>query len=152
MDEVSPRKLAQLGWEVDNLQRYLDGFESPENGERRLAQLGRTAEYLTVRNFPLPDCYRPDYVDLLVLTDLFPGVPPIGIYVLNKQNTALIRQLSDRFNAFADKAFHDAPAIPGYTWICYHYAGNAWSYRAADPARGDNIRKFLARFFAESGK
>jgi len=146
---VSPRKLALLRWEVDNLQQYLDEFEYPSNGEWRRAQLGSTGEYLTVRNFPLPDSYNPDYIDLLVLIDSFPAVPPIGIYVLNKHNSSLVSQLKNRFNAFRDRAFHDAPAISGYTWICTHYAGNSWRYRSDDPGRGDNIRKFLVNFFAE---
>lgn len=146
---ASPRKLAQQRWEIANLQHYLDGFESPANGERRSAQCNQTGEYIAVRNFPLPDAYRPDYIDLLVVTDSFPATPPIGLYVLHRHNEALIGQLQRRFNAFRDQAYHEAPAIRGYTWICYHYSGNAWRYRADQPARGDNVRKFLASWFAE---
>lgn len=146
---VSARKLAALRWEVANIQNFLDEFEAPAHGGRRLALLGDTAEYLILRNFPLPDRYQPDCLDALMLTDGFPALPPIGLYVLNRQNPRLIAQLEGRFNAFPDRAFHDAPAISGYTWICYHYAGNCWRYRANDPARGDNLRKFLASFFAE---
>ncbi|WP_295457052.1 hypothetical protein [uncultured Thiodictyon sp.] len=148
----SPRKLAQLRWEVANIQAFLDHFDRPLNGESRTVQLGQTAEFLTVRNFPLPDGYRPDYIDLLVVTDNFPATPPIGLYVLHRNNQALIGQLQRRFNAFADQAFHEAPPIRDYTWICYHYGGNAWRYRADQPARGDNIRKFLASWFAESNQ
>lgn len=149
---ASPRKLGLLQWEVANLQRWLDGFEAPVNGKRRLAQAHRSGEYISVLNHPLPDRYRPDFADILVLTDGFPGLPPIGLYLLNQHNAGLIRQLQGRFNAFRDGAFHDAPAIPGYTWICYHYEGNSWRYRADAPAFGDNIGKFLAGFFAESAK
>lgn len=145
----SPRKMAQLRWETANLQDFLNGFDPPANGERRLVQLGQTAEFITVRNFPLPDGYRPDFIDLLVVTEQFPATPPIGLYVLHRNNEALIGQLQRQFNAFRDRAFHDAPAIRSYTWICYHYGGNAWRYRADQPARGDNIRKFLASWFAE---
>lgn len=105
-----------------------------------------------MRNFPLPDGYRPDYIDVLLITDDYPARPPIGLYVLNKRNEALIRQIRDRFNAFHNEAFHDAPAIPGYTWICYHYSGNSWRYRTDNPTRGDNVRKFIASFFAELNK
>lgn len=149
MTQVSARKRAQLLGEVARIQQFLDGFEHAENGRHRTIQLGSTAEFLIIRTFPLPDGYRPDYIDMLVMTDSFPSIPPIGIYVLNRENAALIRQLSSRFNAFRDRAFHDAPAIPGYTWICYHYADNTWRYRGDNPARGDNIGKFLAGFFAE---
>jgi hypothetical protein len=150
--KVSPRKLAKLRWEIQNIQDYLDGFESAMNGRSRSALLGDTAEYIIVRNFPLPDRYWPDYVDLLLIMDDYPAKPPIGLYVLNNRNEALIQQIRDQFNAFQDRAFHDAPAVQGYTWICYHYNGNSWRYREDNPKRGDNVRKFLASFFAELNK
>lgn len=147
--KLSHRTLALLKWEVINIQNYLDGFDAPVNGERRLAQLGDTGEYIAIQNFPLPDGYRPDYMDMLILTESYPAVPPIGVYVLNKANAALMCQMTTKFNAFRDMAFHAAQPIQGYTWICYHYAGNAWKFRGDHPARGDNIRKFIASFFAE---
>ena len=150
--QISSRKQSLLHNEVARIQHFLDGFESTANGHRRTVTLGNTAEFLIIRNFPLPDGFTPDYVDMLVMTDSFPATPPIGIFVLNKSNAPLINQLSGRFNAFRDRAFHDAPAIPGYTWICYHYANNSWRYRAENPNRGDNIAKFLGGFFAELSK
>ena len=99
---------------------------------------------------PLPDGYAPDEIDALLLVDNFPSLPPIGLYVLNHGNDQVVTQLRRRFNAFQDRAFHDAPSIDGYTWICYAYAGNAWRYRASEPHKGDNLRKFVASFFAEA--
>ncbi len=152
MQQVSSRKQSLLQVEVATIQHYLDGFETTVNGNRRTVRLGNTAEFLIIRNFPLPDGFCPDYMDILVMTDSFPAIPPIGIYVLNKDNPALLKQLCGRFNTFRDRAFHDAPAIPGYTWICYHYANNSWRYRPDNPCRGDNIAKFLSGFFAELSK
>ena len=133
------------------IQRWLDTFDRPDNGEQRSALLDPTGEFIAIRNLPLPDGLSPDYVDALIATDGFPGLPPIGIYILNKNNESLTGQLQERFNLFRDSSRHEAQALPGYTWICYHYADNRWSYRADDPARGDNIRKFLMGFYAELG-
>ena len=144
---ISPRTLALLCREVDNINRYLAEYDPPLNGEERLASLGETAEFIIVQNMPLPDAYEPDYCDLLLIVSDFPATPPIGLYVLN-ENEALIAQLRRRFNAFRDTSFHEAPALQGYTWICYSYCNNSWKYRAAEPMRGDNLRKFLASFFA----
>jgi hypothetical protein len=152
MIQVSSRKQSLLHNEVARIQHFLDGFESTTNGNRRTVRLGKSAEFLIIRNFPLPDCFYPDYIDILVLTESFPAIPPIGIYVLNNENAALINQLSAKFNAFRDRAAHDAPAIQGYTWICYHYANNSWRYRLDNPSRGDNIAKFLGGFFSELSK
>lgn len=150
MNAISFRKHNLLQAEATRVQRFLDRFDPPENGEKRIAYIGKSGEYMVVCNFPLPDGFRPDYIDLLVLLDDFPARPPIGIYVLHKgRNAALIEQLSGRFNAFRNKAYHDAPSIPDYTWICYSYAHNVWRYRADNPERGDNTAKFLAGFFAE---
>lgn len=151
-NNISQRTLALLKWEVTNIQSYLDGFDMPANGERRRTQLGATGEYIAVQNFPLPDGYQPDFIDMLILTGSYPAVPPIGVYVLNKGNAALMAQMQSKFNAFRDKAFHAAQPIQGYTWICYHYGDNAWRFRGDNPARGDNIRKFIASFFAELNK
>ncbi|EMK3316324.1 hypothetical protein D8T63_15920 [Vibrio vulnificus] len=151
MIQVSSRKQSQLQGEIARIQNFLDGFESTTNGNRT-ARLGISGEFVVIKNFPLPDGFSPDFIDMLVITDSFPAIPPIGIYVLNNENEALINQLSSKFNAFRDRAFHDAPAIPGYTWVCYHYANNSWRYRPDNPCRGDNIAKFLSGFFAELSK
>ncbi len=146
---ASFRKIDKLRKEVRLIQAYLNAFEFPANGERRTATISQSGECILVRNFPLPDRYRPDYIDLLLITDDYPARPPIGLYMLNKRNGALIRQIEGRFNAFRNQAHHNAPPIQGYTWICYTYAGNSWHYREENLARGDNVRKYLASFFAE---
>jgi hypothetical protein len=145
---LSFRKNAILEWEVRNVQAFLDEFGRTSGGSPRVARLGRTGEILIVNNFPLPDRYRPDEIDLFVGVSDYPAQPPIGIYVLNRRNEALVAQIQKRTNAFRDKAFHEADAVPGYTWICYAYADNRWRFNASNPSRGDNVRKFLANFFA----
>jgi len=146
----TPRIDALLRWEVANLQDWLDGFYAGAGGRPRRTWLGRTGEYIVIEALPLPDGYAPDEIDALLLVDNFPSLPPIGVYVLNRGNEALVAQLRHRFNAFPNRAFHDAPSIDGYTWICYAYANNAWRYNAATPNKGDNLRKLLASFFAEA--
>ncbi|SDI84549.1 hypothetical protein [Propionivibrio dicarboxylicus] len=149
---VSHRKFGLLQQEATFVQRFLDDFEEPTNGQQRVAKVGENGELIYVRNFPLPDGFEPDYIDLLVLLDDFPARPPIGVYVLHRQNGALIEQISNRFNAFRERAFHNATPIPNFTWICYHYENNSWRYHPEDPARGDNTAKFLAGFFAEMSR
>ena len=137
-----------LRGEVAALQDWLNGFY--QGRKPRRTWLGRTGEYIVVEAMPLPDGFSPDEIDAMLLVDQFPSLPPIGLYVLNRGNEAVVAQLRRRFNAFPDEAFHDAPSIPGYTWICYAYANNAWRYNAASPRKGDNLRKFVASFFAEA--
>ena len=144
---VSQRTLQALSWEVDNIRRFLDRFEAPPEGARRVVQLGDTGEFIVVRHFPLPEGFRPDHVDLLVLVPDFPATPPIGLYCLNRNNESVIAQIETVFNAFRDRALHSAPSVPGYTWICHHYAENRWRYVSRAPSRGDNVAKFLSDFF-----
>ena len=66
---------------------------------------------------------------------------------LAPRNAALLQRLQGVFSMYRDKAFYDAPAIPGYTWICYHYEEDRWQFNAVNPAAGDNLRKFLISFF-----
>jgi len=144
----SPRIMEGLRWEVANLNRWLATFES-QAGRTRRAALDPTGDFIIVRDVPLPDRYSPDAIDVLLITDQYPSQPPIGLYALNRAS-GVIGQLKSVFNAFADGAFHGAPALSGYTWICFHYSAGAWKYNASNPARGDNIAKFLGAFYAEA--
>jgi hypothetical protein len=144
---ISSRTLAQLNYEISNINRYLAEFGVTARGETRAAELNATGEFIRVFNMPLPDGYRPDHCDLVLIVDDFPARPPIGLYLLNKDK-ALVSQMEAQFNAFRDVGFHGAPSIPGYTWICFHFQ-NGWRYRADNPAQGDNLAKFLGAFFAE---
>ena len=144
---VSPRTLQLLQWEVGNLNRFLNEFEAPANGEPRMSLLGETGQFITIQNMPLPDSYHPDYCDLMLLVDDFPARPPVGIYALY-QDEQLVALLRSHYNAFRNAALHDAPSINGYTWLCFHFNENRWRYRPDAPSRGDNLRKFLAAFHA----
>lgn len=149
---LSQLKLALLKWEVRSIQAFLSDFDPPTSGGRRIAQLSPTGEIILVSNFPLPDGYEPDRINLLVGVPDYPGRPPIGLYIMNQGNDALIAQLRQRFSAFRDGAYHQADPVPGYTWLCYSYALNKWRYCTPYPSRGDNVRKFLATFFALCAK
>lgn len=147
---VSQRTLAFLNWEIRNIKRFLDEFEPCRNGMIRQAILGHTGEFVIVKNFPLPDQYRPDYVDILLIVDKYPASAPVGIYLMHRNNAATISQIAAKFRTFDDTAYHGAQAIEGYTWICFHYGeGSNWRFRADSPMHGDNLRKFLATFYAE---
>lgn len=146
---ISSRTLGIKQREVARIQSWLDRFDPPFNGGTRQATLGRTGEYIVCKHFPLPDWCQPDYLDLLLVVDQFPSRPPIGLYLLNKGNEALVAQISRRHHAFKDQAYHEAPVVAGFTWICFHYPGNAWRYDVQAPARSDNLAKFLQTFYAE---
>ena len=143
------RIYALLDWEVRNVQEWLDGFYPETSGRPRRATLGRTGEYVVIEALPLPDEYRPDAIDVLLLVDNFPSLPPIGLYAINRGNDTLISQMRRRMNAYENQAFHNSVSVPGYTWICYAYSDNRWRYNAQTPRRGDNLRKFLASFYSE---
>ncbi len=137
-----------LRQDIAGIRAFLDEFGDCANGEPRSVGLSRTRELLLLRNFPLPDGFRPDHIDVLLVIADYPGRPPIGLYVLNDNNAALLRRLEGVFSLYRERAFYQAPAIAGYTWICYHYAGDAWHFNADRPTAGDNLRKFLMSFFS----
>jgi hypothetical protein len=118
---LSQLKLALLKWEVRAIEAYLGEFDPPASGGRRRARLSPSGEIILIANFPLPNGYEPDQINLLVGVSKYPEWPPIGLYVMNHGNDALIAQLRKRFSAFRDGAYHQADPVPGYTWICYSY-------------------------------
>ncbi|MCB1878200.1 MAG: hypothetical protein KDH88_19670 [Chromatiales bacterium] len=144
-------KQALLNADAANLQRMLTvEFDPPTNGERRQVSVHPGGEYLVVRNFPLPNQYRPDHIDLLLVTTGYPGRPPVGMHVKKNGNSALIGQLERLFgHTFGSAAISDAEQIDGWAWICYHYQGNTWQYNARNLRSGDNIWKFLDSFYNE---
>ena len=148
MINLSSRITNLLEFEAAYMQDWLSSFSDSPTGKARRAWLGTTGEYMIIERLPLPDGFAPDEIDAMVLLDNFPAVAPIGLYVLNNGNELLVSQLRNRMNAYRNTAFHGAPSIPGYTWLCYVYQDNKWHYNAAAPNKGDCIRKFIASFFA----
>ncbi len=141
-------RLDLLRRDIAGIRAFLEEFGGCASGEPRSAGVNGTAETVLLRNFPLPDSFRPDYIDMLLVVADYPGTPPIGLYVLNRNNAALLQRLERVFSMYRDRAYYKAPSITGYTWICYHYAGDVWRYNAARPEAGDNLRKFLMSFFS----
>ncbi|MGM0767086.1 MAG: hypothetical protein ACQEV6_03580 [Pseudomonadota bacterium] len=130
------------------IQTWLDRFDQPYPGGHRRVRVHASGGFLVVENLPLPDAHAPDYLDVLLLTEQFPERPPIGLYMLNKGNELLTAQIARRLNVFNNKAFHEAKAIPGYTWACLIYKDNSWRYNFSKANSGDNLTKFLEVFYA----
>jgi hypothetical protein len=144
-------RLTLLGNDLRQLQSALThGFESMCDGGLRIVSAHPRGEYVKVLNFPLPDGYRPDAIDLLLVTTQYPGNPPFGLHVLQRNNERLLGQLQETFGHVFPDGFSAAEEIPGYTWICYHYEKNHWRYNAHNPSKGDNITKMLVDNFYDA--
>jgi hypothetical protein len=139
---MTKKKLLEA--EVDSINAWLSCVE----GSRRpFARIGSSGETLVVENFPLPDQYQPDRMNMAMIVNLFPTDPPKGLYILTeKGNQKLVSTLQEKFNVFQDHAFHGAPNIEGYEWICVGYL-EGWRYNTRKPERGDNIKKMLEEFW-----
>lgn len=142
----SARTRALLQWEVANINRYLASYGSP--GAK--AVLDNSYQFIRVLGFRLPRGYAPASADMVIIVADFPGSPPYGLYLLNSDR-AQVKKIKSLFGFFhvTGVSWATPEAIPGYTWICYHYAGSRWSYRAEAPALGDNLAKFLRSFAVE---
>ena len=133
-----------LTQEVTRINQWLGEFEC-----RRapLAGLGRTRETLWVRHFPLPDSLRLDDIHLAMVVRDYPVEPPKGLYLLHDERTRqLVSRLRGHFNTFGDRAFHGAPSVEGYEWICIGYL-DGWRFNIHQPERGDNVLKMLVEFW-----
>ena len=134
-----------LGQDLAGVSDFLEGFEPAANGEERVVESNATGDLVYVQNFPLPDGFAPDFVDVLMLTHRYPDAPPIGLYLLEQNNREVIDQLSNKFNLLR-RAVHDAATVEGYRWICFVYSDNGWKFDRRHVAHGDNLRKFLINF------
>lgn len=135
---------ALLRAEVAQVARFLAGFQTSATPR---VGLGASGETLWIRNFPLPAWAQPDHVHLALVMQHFPVEPPKGLYLLSSDtHRTLVAALQRRFNVFQDTAFHGAPAVPGYEWLCFGFL-NGWRYNVKAPHRGDNTAKMLAEFW-----
>ena len=144
---TSARTLALLQWECGNIRAFLGAYSSCTGATRR-AMLDDSGEFIRVLGMPLPAGYRPESCDLVVIVNDFPARPPYGLYMLSSDR-AQVRKIEALFGRFHVARWSTPEAIPGYTWICYHYSDHQWCYRPDAPAQGDNLRKFLQSFYAE---
>ncbi len=126
---------------------WLSGFEPCAAGPRN-AFLSSSHEFLAVRNFPLPDNYRPDHINLCIAIDRYPTVPPLGIYLADTRLTPkIVERMRAQINVFKGSAFHDAePPRPGFQWVCL--IASDWRVNWADIRKGSNLQKYLAHFYA----
>jgi len=141
-----------LAWEVHQIAQWLSCFDG--NRTRRVG-IGKSGETLYVQNFPLPDGYSPDFLDIALVIKAYPQDPPIGVYLRDTEaNQNLIRQIKLKLNVFKDATFHEAPPIEGYAWVCFGYGldGTGWKFNARAPNQGDNLYKFLRNFFRVLGE
>ena len=134
-------------------QRFLDTFEAPSTGGKRVARLVANNNLLAINKFPLPDYFKPqDEVDMVIDMRQIPARGVMGFHIVKKGNSETIK-IIDRalgghvFNS--DKGIHETYSFEGGVWICLHYAGNSWRFNAKDPEKGDTIAKFLATIFAK---
>jgi hypothetical protein len=139
-----------LRQELVLIQAFLDEFEPPENDVLRRVTLEGGETGVVVRNYPLPDGYAPDQVDLLIDVSNYPSKPPIGLYILINNNEKIIQRIKRIFgdHVFGNHAYYGARDIEGFAWICLHYKDHKWSFNARQVNRGDNLQKFLEMFQA----
>ena len=137
-------KLRLLQADMKNVQFFLDQFEP---AKRRSVHILEGGELVIIKNYPLPDKYHPDEIDLVLVTSNYPQSPPQGMHVMQSaENRALLSQLNAKFgHTYNNAAVSEAEDIAGYSWLCLHYSGYKWQF---DLDYGDNIYKLLVTFFA----
>lgn len=150
--EKGHSKKELLRSQSEKINDFLNEFESPPYpGGFRSVSLEANDQFMVVKNFPLPDGYRPDYVDLLIDLTNHPDRPPIGLYLLINNNRQIIERIQNIFgnHIFQNGAHYGAQAIDGFAWICLHYKDHQWRFNAKNVNKGDNLRKFLEIFYAK---
>jgi hypothetical protein len=112
-----------------------------------------TENTLLVRNFPLPDDYTPDHVDLLIVTWGYPDVPPAGVHI---PSTSPHRDQIDRhlgghlYSSIPSSLREHVEELTeyGWDWVCYHYANWSWRLNTNNLLAGDCLYKYVGNVFA----
>jgi hypothetical protein len=106
-------------------------------------------------NFPLPqDGYKPNQIDLLVVTWGYPDVPPAGVHVPAKDYPNRER-IAERLGGHV---FYHVPsslqehveelAEQGWSWVCLHFTNWSWRLNPKNLLSGDSLYKYTENIFA----
>ena len=139
-----------LQWDMRLIQAFMDGFEPMPDGSKRSVSLEANGKLVVIRNFPLPDGYEPDYVDVMLDVTNYPAKPPIGMHLLERHNKWILLRINQNFGGHIYKdGYYGARSFSGFIWICIHYTGHRWSLNANDLCKGDNLSKLMEMFFSQ---
>lgn len=150
IDKGAYDKSTLLALEVYLIESDINQFTNPQNLQR-VAWAGDSGNYIRVQNFPLPNGFKPDSIDLIVVTSDYPSFPPVGLHIAKTDsNDRIIKQIEKAMQGhiYDGAAIDPAEEISGYHWVCYHFRNHQWQFAINNPTQGDNISKFLKNFFA----
>ena len=140
--------------ELPNITAFLNEFEYSKSSIKPKIVVGGNWEYLRIDNFPLPDKYSPDYEDIGIVTLDYPDFGPAGIHLYNSSpNLSRIRtdigHVIPDPSTLPDQNYQTyVDAMPGWTWICFHYSGWRWNFNPNNMMLGDTIHKYIISLYS----
>jgi hypothetical protein len=141
-----------IDMELPHICDFLDKFQFSTAGIESVISIDSDYVKMGIKNFPLPDEYRPDYEDIAIIIAEYPNSPPTGIYV--KDISLNISKIKEKMNYshVYDRAKYENYSfvydVPGWTWICFHYENHSWKFNFSDFRSGDNLTKFIKGVYA----
>lgn len=155
------RDLLEL--DLSFIQSFYNGIEPHPEGRRIDVFPNRNnADYLVLRNFPLPDGfvdeygqlhrYQPDYENIVVVIPDYPEVGPRGVHVKKDSawNLNVIKQaLKGHIYQDVVGGRHDLSGLRerGWQWICFHYTNDEWKFNTQNIVAGDCLAKYVESLF-----
>lgn len=143
-----------LDSEFDLITRFLSEFP----GRKRSVEMDDN--HLLIRNFPLPDSYTLDHVDLLFLISAYYAAPPAGIHIPhNSPNREQIaKHLGGHLMSTTPSFVLDHTpernreqvkklADLGWDWVCFHFKGWEWRLNPQNLLAGDCLYKLIENVF-----
>lgn len=146
-----PTKAQYLSLDAQLIEHFLNQFNNPLQLVRTCI-ISKDTNFLYVKNFPLPDGFNPDYVDLVFITSDYPNLPPVGVHVAKTTfNNEVINQIEQALegHVFQQGILPKVEEIPNHYWICYHYRDHQWAFSHQHPTSGDSLSKFLKNFYCQ---
>jgi SpoVK/Ycf46/Vps4 family AAA+-type ATPase len=141
MSDLNVRR-SFLKMELPNITKFLSEFSYSDPSIKPSIELDRDFKCVTIRNFPLPDSFRPDYEDIRIHINDYPNQAPIGVSVHNDSPN-----LVPIFLALGGQVLEERMGMHGdWRFIGLKYNGGQWDFNMGNIMAADNLYNFIESF------
>jgi len=143
-----------IDMEIPHINNFLLDFNFIDPNIRPEIIIDDNYNWFGIRNFPLPDDFLPDYIDIAVITGKYPVGGLTGFYINSESlNKSKIKEkigncygFSKEVNNQADNVFE----LPGWSWIDFRHYENILqrNFTTANITQSDNLANFVKAVYA----
>ena len=142
-DDDSARK-KYLAMEIPHINNFLLDFRFSNPAIKPEIVIDDNYKWIGIKNFPLPDEYSPDYMDIAIVIVDYPVHGPTGFYINSTSENISKVMLSMQHTSAPPFLSSPQIELPGWSWVGFqHYERQQWYFNHSDLMQGDNLANYV---------